>query len=103
MEAHAYIQCGVSMLKRLLGGGEGGAGVADGGGASAVLEVELLYAVEGGAEESGGNGEAVRCRCQVCIKLDTSRQAVGIMNPGIRDKKSMRVPGARRDDTCNHG
>ena len=76
VEAHAYVQCGISMLKRLFGGdgdgdwdgGERGGGVGNGDCAGAVLAVELLHAVGGGEnekEDDGGNSESVRCRCEV--------------------------------------
>lgn len=58
LEVHAYLQCGVSRLRRLLAG-DGGDGV--------VLLVELLHEIkaESGGGGQGGNGEIMRCRCEV--------------------------------------
>lgn len=80
VEAHAYLQCGVSRLRQLLSGdlgweggsgGDGGAG-GDGGGCvsgGATLTVQLLHDGGGGGEKGDGiddDGRSiVRCQCEV--------------------------------------
>lgn len=57
VEAHAYLQCGISRLRRLLGGDDTKLN-------AAALTVEALHKVEEGGRGESGN-ESIRCRCEV--------------------------------------
>lgn len=61
VEMHAYLQCDISRLRRLLGGGGGSDGT------DAVLNMELLHTLEEGEKGIHERREIVRRRCEVGI------------------------------------
>lgn len=79
LETHAYLQCGVSRLRRLL------CGDGSGNSTAATLSVELLHELERQAAGKDPSGESIRCRCEVgagvadgSAEFDTTSDTFGL-------------------------
>lgn len=100
VEAHAYLQCGVSRLRNLLSGDSDWMGAGDGGGGGggdgtsgdgrqggrAVLSVELLHSGCDGGEDGDGEDEGrnrVRCYCEVHTIYLVDAPHEGLSEPAL--------------------